>query len=300
METEKNVTTSQDKREELQAAQDEDAPRQCKAIAKSTGKRCKKNAVPDSDYCPVHKALAHNQDRNPHTDCNPSNKTNEMANDSEWPMNNPTWDAQATFSLFFGHTTDKQKKKTWYTCVREEPDERGAIRLAEQMPDEEMPEIAIDPWVNWILERTNLPFAETPRATEGETAALSPSKRPIDASIEIQDFQISVLKPTSDQPKKQLRMKVGFQISGPDVETLTTRQTPFHVEITAIDAKNKLMRRLTTGEGTLQPDVKQYESQQTSTLPHLGEYDLYATIMLLTPDKAVSAYRRGNPIRIIP
>jgi len=59
MGTEGNVAALvNDERDDLETMSNEETRSQCKALAKRTGKRCKKTASPGSEYCPVHQRMA--------------------------------------------------------------------------------------------------------------------------------------------------------------------------------------------------------------------------------------------------
>ncbi|MFQ5473951.1 MAG: hypothetical protein ACE5FA_13865, partial [Dehalococcoidia bacterium] len=132
-------------------------------------------------------------------------------------VNHPTWHQHAGFSLFFDYVTDEHGEQVWQTRVYH--DESG----------EEMLFSGIEPapWVNWVLEQSELPIAGELAPTETEAAPPSAPVTPHDAQIEILDVQVSEVQTPVGVREKKLLAKVSFQISGSEADALTTERIPF-------------------------------------------------------------------------
>lgn len=72
-----------DGRDDLETMSNEETRSQCKALAKTTGKRCKKTVSPSSEYCPVHQRMAGRRAQQANTERTPPEEEVEALKDLE-------------------------------------------------------------------------------------------------------------------------------------------------------------------------------------------------------------------------
>jgi hypothetical protein len=164
------------------------------------------------------------------------------------------------------------------------------------------------PWVNWMLERANLPFVVEHIATQAEVAGEPPPTEATvpptlaelyDAQLEISDVQLSVLGPTLDVPEKRLKAEINFRLSGPEAETLTSQGIPFRIEGYTVDLESGVLELVASDRSQLVPRVFEYRGQQKFGIPDAGRYEFHSVVLLLPPGK-IMAYHRGPTMRVIP
>lgn len=180
----------------------------------------------------------------------------------------------AGFSVFFDHTTNDQGEDIWHTRVYH--DESG----------EEATLQGSDPavWVQWILERTDLP--ERTGFTPPEAAA------PLDLPIDILDVQLA------EAGKAGLVATVLFQVSGPTAAALTREQRPFRIETYIVHQEHQTAHAVASQEDRLQPDMFVYTFEQNFPVPAVGSYDLH-TLVLLLPPVHVLAVHHGPVLTVV-
>jgi hypothetical protein len=213
--------------------------------------------------------------------------------------NNSLLTQQAGFSLFFDTVSNEQGVQVWQTRLyHEESGEESTFQGADQAS-----------WVNWILERVNLPpeiktgHFEHEAAGERislEPATVSPASPEIREAIhlEILETRISEQGPSAERPEKQLMAEVRFRVSGSEAEALTGKGIPFRTEIYLVDDKGDTALA-SSGRGELRLRTYEYINQQSFPVPNLGLYELHTLVLLLPPYQGIS-YQRGKTIEVIP
>jgi hypothetical protein len=222
----------------------------------------------------------------------------EAAEESQQSSIKGAWVRYAGFNLYFDFRTDEVGKQEWQTAVYKslEPDNFTDKKEFE----------GIDPasWVNWILEKAELPESAQPvpvELAEFETRVTTPPALAIEsvADIEILAVQAIVLPPSSGFPEKRLRAEVRFQLSGDRAEMLTAERVSFRVEVHTVDLESKASNLVASRQGQLQPGKFEYTSQEAFAIPELGRYELYSLVLLLPP-AGMMAYHRGSTINVLP
>jgi hypothetical protein len=166
------------------------------------------------------------------------------------------------------------------------------------------------PWVNWMLERANLPVAVEHIATQtgvlGDRlpikteAAAPPIPVELDGTrLEIGDVRLSIVRPTLRVPEKRLKAEISFQLSGADAETLAAKGIPFRIEEYTVDIASGVSELVASDRSQLEPQVLQYKSEQEFDIPDVGRYEFHSIVFLLPPGN-VAAYYRGPTIRVVP
>ncbi len=289
MGTEENVAASvNDERDDLETMSNEETRSQCKALAKATGKRCKKTASPGSEYCSVHQRMAERRAQQANTERTPpEEKTEVTRNPKETPISR--WHPHAEFSVFFDYEIDEHGEQVWQTRVYHN----------ESGDTDELP-IEAAPWVNWILERAKLPDTARPVPAESEVSAPPAPVTPYDVQLKILNVQVSEIGPSPDVPEKKLVAEVRFQISGPEAETLTAKRIPFRIEVHTVDLESGASNLIARERSQLQPKLLKSSQQKLEfPVPKLGRHELH-TIVLLLPPGEMMAYHRGPTIKVVP
>jgi hypothetical protein len=213
------------------------------------------------------------------------------------------WHEHAYFSLKFEYLSGEPDQQTWRTHIYRE--QNGG----EELKVDGIAETTR--WVNWILDKANLPDVvdylpeevETPAKTEAATPDSAEAKAepaiPEPTTIEILDIQLSEAGPSLDIPEKRLMAEVRFQLSGAEAETLTADRLPYRVEVHAIDLNSQETNLVASGRGELQPQVFEYANQQKFPIPETGRYELHSIVLLLPPG-ALATYYRGPIVNIVP
>lgn len=155
------------------------------------------------------------------------------------------------------------------------------------------------PWVNWMLERANLPVAVEHVVVPVEAVSSVVSTDPGDNQIEIGDVQLSVIGSTANDRKKRLKAVVGFRLSGSSAETLASKGISFRIEGYALDVESGVSELVATDQGQLASQVFEYVGQQEFRIPDVGQYEFHTIVLLLPPGESV-AYQRGPTIRVVP
>lgn len=166
------------------------------------------------------------------------------------------------------------------------------------------------PWVNWILERANLPFimkpitsqievSEEPPPVEAQAAVQRTPGEQYDVLLEISDVQLSVIGPTLRQPEKRLKAAIDIKLSGSDAERLTLQSIPFRTEIYTIELHNGFPRHVWSREDQFKPHMFRYSYKLEFAMPVVGRYEFHSLVRLL-PSGELRAYHRGPTMRVTP
>jgi hypothetical protein len=212
----------------------------------------------------------------------------EVAKELEEVPSPPTRSAE--FTVFFDYAGDEHGEWVWQTRVYYAGDGGEEIVL---------PGIETSAWVNWILERAELPVAAEPIPTETEVAELPAPVTPYDAQIEILDVQVSAIPVPPGVREKKLKAEVRFQVLGVEAEKLTAERIPYQIEVHTIDLETGDSNLIASERSQLQPEVFEYRSQQEFSIPDLGHYELQSVVLLLPPAEMM-AFRQDARFRVVP
>ena len=223
--------------------------------------------------------------------CNPHNEGSEGRNQPEAAPNHPVWRQHADFSVFFDHITDEHGERIWQT------------RVYDGKSGDEEPLSGLDPalWVNWILDRAELPLpsgafqtettiAAEPTPSEGEPGQPTEQTTIYEAGIEITDVQMPGVKAASAVQRKQLMVEVQFQISGSEAETLAAERGPFWIQVHGLGLENGALKFSTSKRGKLEPHKFEYTVQFEFPVPALGRYELQSLVLLPPPVERMALY----------
>jgi hypothetical protein len=210
-------------------------------------------------------------------------------------------DHDTEYTLFFDIRTDKDGKPILRTTVYD-PKNAGEEKIFEG--NEYLP------WVNWILERANLPpeldlivpqkvvSGETQTSQVGIDVPLAAVK-PIEAKLAIDDIQISVAEPLEEIPDKRLKAVINFRLSGLDAEALASQSIPYWTEIHIIDLERGIQERFSSEERRLEPHQFDYTNQIEFPFPTVGRYRTLGFVRL-RPFGDLSPFHWGPTMRITP
>ncbi len=297
MRTEEDVAALvNDERDDLETTSNEKTQSQCKALTKTTGKRCKKTASPGSEYCPVHQRMAGRRAQQANTERTSLEEEAEVEKESRqaFSKKKKEWDEHYHVSLSFEYKVNEQGEPV--------VDERGE-RVWQTRPydvtsgfNKPLPGLDTALWVNWILERADLPVATGPIPTETEVAAPA---MPYDAQLEILDVQVSKAEQSPGVREKRLMAEVRFQISGTETETMAADRVPFWIQFHIVDLESGAVNLVASEQSQRQPDIFEYTNQQAFPIPDLGRYELQSIVLLLPPGEMM-AFHQGPTIKVVP
>ena len=290
MASQNNVATSAGgKRDEPDPMSNTETQSQCRALAKSTGNRCKKIVSPGSEYCPIHQRMVGRQSQHHNTE---SPLLREEAANA--PENSPAsrkkeWKQHAGFWVSFDYKIDEHGRQTWQTRVYD-------INSGAEEP---LSGIDTAPWVNWVLERAKLPDPAEPISTEVKEAVRPAPMEAHDARIDILEFRLLPLEPSLAVPEKRLRAEVDFRVSGTEAKTMAAEQVSFWTQFHTIDLESGALNPVASEPGQLQPEVFEYTSKQSFPIPDLGRYEVQCIILLLPPVGRI-AFDQGPTFKVVP
>jgi len=223
----------------------------------------------------------------------PETNNAETVQDSGEVRDQPNWIPHTGFLVIFDYVMDEDGEQEWRTRIRHTRDYQDV-----NDGDKEFPGVDPSPWVEWILERAELPSTAGPEVTETPTLVESEvPASPEEPRIEIVDLQLCETGPSSTVPERRLMAKVHFRLSGQEAETLAADRLPFRVEIHTVDQKEHTSRLVTSEGGQLEPQRLTYESEQLFPIPEVvGRYDSHCLVLLLPPG-AMAAHRQGPTIK---
>lgn len=155
------------------------------------------------------------------------------------------------------------------------------------------------PWVNWMLERSDLTLAPETIASPPEAVVLPIFAKPFDAQLEIDNAQMSVVGPSPEIPKKSLRAAISFRLSGVDVEGLASQGVPIQIEIYTIDLDKGVPGLVGSLESRLEPNQFEYTYQLEFAIPDVGSYAFHSVVKLL-PIGNLLADHWGPTMKVIP
>lgn len=162
-------------------------------------------------------------------------------------------------------------------------------------------------WVNWILERVNLPGTielYTPRVielarpveleglvpeaegtemnphTETQAASLELPGEPYDAQVKIKSVQFAPVEVGNGSAGKMLRAEINFTLSGADARILTSYSLPYRLAIYSIDYSQGTPALAGMKDGQLEPFKYEYKQQLEIVVPAAGEYQYHCGIRL--------------------
>lgn len=199
------------------------------------------------------------------------------------------WREVADFFVSFGFTIDPQGEEVLKTRVH---------HSQADIP-EEWDGIATDKLVNWMLRQANLRLPPEPPAEEIGASASTASPTPYDAQVEILTFQLSEVPASPGVWEKKLRAQVRLRISGPDAETLARRQTPFQINVYAVDLEDKALAVVAYAGGQLELSKTEYTQHMTFPVPGLGRYELHSIAFTIPPVR-LPAVHRGPTLNVLP
>jgi hypothetical protein len=140
----------------------------------------------------------------PHTNPGPTldNKEIEEAKGQEQTSSKRKWKQHAGFNIFFDYELDEHGERVWQTRVYQN-----------ESPGAEEPLPGIEPavWVNWILERAELPVAIAPLSISTEAAEAVPT--PTEAA-QVPPTTTLERTQTDSQPWPESEPAVYFQYLG--------------------------------------------------------------------------------------
>jgi hypothetical protein len=298
MAVQKNIATSEGgAHDEPNTMSNVETHRQCKALAKSTGNRCKKTASPGSEYCPVHQRMAGKQSQNENTERALFGEGAANAPGNPRTHRKKEWIEYAGFWVSFDYridehgkqVMDEQGRQIWQTHVYD-------IKSGAEEP---LSGIETAPWVNWVLERAKLPGPAEPISTEIEEAVRPAPMAAPDVRIDILEVRLLPLGPSFTVPEKRLRAEVDFRVSGTEAETMAPQQVSFWTQFHTVDLESGAVNPVASDQSQLQPKVSKHTSRVEFPIPDLGRYEVHCIVLLLPP-VGRTAFHQGPTFEVVP
>lgn len=165
-------------------------------------------------------------------------------------------------------------------------------------------------WVDWILERANLPFVMTSGALKNKISQeMHPGEAKVpmpaipgelkDFVLEIDDVQVSVTNSELPASNTRLRAEINIKLSGSDAERLTEQAIAFRTEMYLLNLDNGFPAQVGSSEDQFKPHNFRYSYQFEVTMPAVGRYELHSTVHLL-PLGELKAYHQGPILKVTP
>lgn len=217
------------------------------------------------------------------------------------PSRHEAKEHDAMFTVSFDITIDDAGERALSTTVYKESN--GGEEIVFQGTDS-------TPWVNWILERADLPFVTSSAAPEnkipretrpGEANAPMPAipGELKDFLLEIADVQLSPMSPKLPILETKLRADITIKVSGTDAPRLTMLATAFRTQMYMIKLDDGFPIQVGSYEDQFKPNVFEYSYQFEVVMPAVGRYELHSAVHLL-PSGELRAYHEGPVLRVIP
>ncbi len=223
----------------------------------------------------------------------------EVGQDAEWPLDDSSWRQKAAFTLWFGHVTDEQGKQVWHTCIYHESGEQEVIELEEPIARENFEGVVIEPWVDWILERAELPNSFRPLPKESGVDVPPAADTGQDLGLEMLDADTFAVGSAADLCKKRLGARVHFRLSGSAAKSLTAGGTAFWVQAYAEDSESGMVSLVASERGRLVPQKLDYLEELQFPIPELGRYRLQI-LVLLPPPVSKMVLHEGPTFSVVP
>jgi hypothetical protein len=231
----------------------------------------------------------------------PEGETEPVEKPEEAPSIPELREHDAVFTLSFDVARDEDGQPALQTTIC---DERNAGKKEVFQGSDPAP------WVNWILERADLPVAGEhipvqarvtgePSLTETEAFVPTVPVEPQDAQLKIGSVEVSVVGPASDVPEKRLKAEINFRLSGAEAQTLASQGIPFRIEVYTVDLGSGVLELVASDQSQLESEMFEYRDQQKFAIPDVGRYEFHSRVLLLPPGEMV-AYYRGPTIRVVP
>lgn len=235
-------------------------------------------------------------------DAEPAELGAASAEDGVQPGNDPDWRQQASFSLTFDSAASENGERRWRT------------RAYHDECNEEVSFSGVDPmsWVDWILDRAQLPRTEQTEPSEPQEALAEPiPPGPITGSwsrsvaqetarLEIGHVELSEVAREPGERDKKLVADVEFELLRTDAETLVNDLLPTRVEAHMVDLDTLQAHLVAAVEHQLQSETPEATCRLEFAMPEVGRYQLNTIVLSLPPADVMYAHARGPTINIVP
>lgn len=163
------------------------------------------------------------------------------------------------------------------------------------------------PWVNWILDRANLPILTMPALSKGAEIEEQPSieSQPAsadehhDVQFEISDVQLSVIESRRRTSETGFRTAMDIKLSGSGIDELVAQGAHFRTEVYTINLESGFPEQIGSCEERLKPNIHKYSHQVEGKMPRVGRYEIHSLVRLI-PSGNLKAYHEGPILRVTP
>lgn len=223
----------------------------------------------------------------------PAEETKPNRNPEETPPHRESRDHDAVFTVSFDLVRDDGGKPVLSTTVYDE--KNAGEEMVFQGNDTSQ-------WVNWMLERANLPFGiERPEAeievakalpeAKAKAAVLGTPTEPYNAQITINNVLLTSIEPSPEAPEKKLRAEIKYHLSGAGAEELTLQGFLYRIEISTADFGTGISELVASKDGRLEPHTFEYTHQLEFAMPAVGRYELHSVVRLPPSGNLIGSHR---------
>lgn len=199
---------------------------------------------------------------------------------------NSEWREHAYFSWTFESRDSKDGQKEWQMRVYRE--QNGGDKIETKLP------CTIEPtaWVNWILEKANLPEEIVPYT------AVSPKLPPLqEPQVTILDISLS---DSASRDEAMLAFEIIFWLSGDEAKALAAESAPYQIDAYVIDRESGAENQFDFTENQLHPGKEAYAVRNVFPMPQLGQYKLKSVLTFPRPSGAIIAQADGPTFGVVP
>ena len=120
----------------------------------------------------------------------------------------------------------------------------------------------------------------------------------LNVSIEIVDFDLSLVEPATHGESRSLRAGVRFELLGRSAAAVAEQHSTFCVGIYTIEARTGLRTLVASVDGTLQKESLDYTSHAQFGVPNAGVYQTEAEVRVLLTSTEIVSRRQGRTLRV--
>jgi hypothetical protein len=215
---------------------------------------------------------------------------------SKQPAPSASWKPHTHFTLFFEYKVTDEDEPVM--------DERGErvwqARLYHNETGDHDP-LPIEPslWLNWILQRAQLPITRYPTEVEAVPAKVDvpPESTELESVLRVGAIEINEGS-VSGILEKSLVAEVPIYVTDPQAERWATGQSVCEIQLYLANLEGKAPKRVETARDQvrLEPGKSEHTARIEFQMPDPGHYELQAKVILTvqTEDRA------SEPFQVVP
>jgi hypothetical protein len=207
------------------------------------------------------------------------------------------WKEHAAFIVSFDHYTDEDDEESWRTRVYK----------AENGDEIEFEGTDPSAWIKWIFEQSNLTIVEThideavkaEKSDPSETELVVTQVPVAKTGKQLNLVNVQVLSPSTAVPRRELIIRVHFELIGSEVEIWTEEIPSYRLELYLLDIEKQATELVASTQKRLEPGILEYEIGEAIPIPPPGRYKIYVLLFSLPPTNMIVT-RQGPIINVVP